>query len=168
MGMTGLMAGMAVGQAGLSIAGGYAQKREAEYNAALLRQQAGMVGEQQKLEAMRYDRAIRRAEGQTVARTAASGLELSGSPMAIMIDTITQMELDKAIGQYNLEVQKTYIHGQARQTQMAGRRAVQAGYTGAFSSLLQGGKQFLDAPAFTGKATIPKERSYPAWTAKYR
>lgn len=161
MGMSGALMAMSTAQAGMSIIGGYQQKKEAEYNASVLRRQAGMIGEKQKLEAMRDDRAIRQAAGTTVARTAASGIEFSGSPMTIMIDTIQQMELDKEINQYNLQMQKGYVYGQAAQEKARGRRAVMAGYSGAFSALLSGGKQYLKRkPVFQQTKQPTSRRTY--------
>lgn len=158
---TGLMIGMGVATAASQIMGGRAAKDEAnynasialsesEYNASVLRKQAGMVDEQKKLLLAQDNRAIRMIMGETIAVTAGRGIELSGSPMAIMIDIGTQMEMDKMIGQYNLDVQKFGILSQAEsvtragrtraaQYRRAGKTAERAGYTGALTTLFKTG-----------------------------
>lgn len=144
---TAAMVGLGFLQAGTSLMGGITRSREieaqAEYNAKVYEQQAKMIDEQKKLEAYQYDRRIRRARGTNVARVAKAGLMLSGSPLAVMIDTETQMLLDKAIGQYNLEVEKRYTLSAAEESRrrgdVASRTAFWGGYTNAFTSMLTTG-----------------------------
>jgi hypothetical protein len=142
------LVGLGVLQASMQIASGITRsseiEAEAKYNAAIYEQKAGMVEAQKNLEAYQYERAIKKARGTAVARTAKAGLLLSGSPLAVMIDTETQMLLDKSIGQYNLEVQKRYaLSGAAeyrRKGKISSRTALMTGYTNAFTTLLQTGK----------------------------
>jgi ribosomal protein L13E len=143
--VTTALVGLGVLQAGAQIYSGIAASREAktqgEYNAQIYEQQAGMIEAQQGLEGYQYDRAIRKTRGTTIARTAKAGLLFSGSPVAVMVDTETQLLLDKAIGQYNLEVKKRYTQSGAAEYRRRGaieaRTALLAGYTNAFTSLLQ-------------------------------
>jgi len=143
--VTSAILGLGVLQASAQIASGITRsaeiKSQAEYNATVYEEQAEMVEAQKGLEAYQYDRAIRRARGVGVARTAKAGLLLSGSPLAVMIDTETQMLLDKAIGQYNLDIQKRYAVSGAteyrRRGEVESKVALTAGYTNAFTSLLQ-------------------------------
>ena len=144
---TAAIVGLGVTSAGLQIASGYAVRKrakyEGEYSAQVYEQQAGMIESQKQLEAYQYNRAIARMRGKGIARTAKAGLLLSGSPMAVMIDTETQMLLDKSIGQYNLEVKKRYALSGARYSRYTGREtgraAVFGGYTNAFTTLLSTG-----------------------------
>ena len=144
---TAAIIGLGVTQAGMQIASGISASKQAkyegEYNASIYEQQAGMIEEQKKLEAYQYNRGIARVKGTTVARTAKSGLLMGGSPLSIMIDTETQMLLDKSVGEYNLEVQKRYVQSGARYYRYAGKEASNAalwgGYTNAFSTLLSTG-----------------------------
>ena len=157
--MTTLLVGMGVAQAATQVMDGMAAKTEADYNAsialsesrynaAILHQKAGMIEDQKKLQAAQDNRAIRMVMGRTTAVTAAKGIQLSGSPMAIMIDTRTQLEMDKLIGQYNLDVQKYGVISQAESVtragqtraasyRRAGKTARTAGYVGALSTLYQ-------------------------------
>ena len=139
------LAGSAIG-AGMNIMAGQSQaaeaKRQGEYNAKVYEQQAGMIGEQKRLEGLQYDRARARLKSTGIARTAGSGFEMSGSPLALMLDTETQMNMDKEIGQYNWEVQKRYTQSGATAYRDIGanqsRLAKWTGYSNAYSTLLNG------------------------------
>ena len=131
MGVTGVIAGLGVAQAGASIIGGIQQNREAKrnasaiesesaYNAGVYRQQAGMVEQQKQLKMQQDARNIRFAAGKTTAMAAAKGLQMSGSPMAILVDTLTQMEMDKAISAYNYDVEKVSLESKAVSTERRG------------------------------------------------
>jgi hypothetical protein len=148
--------GLGLAQAGTQVAGGIATNNEAKYNASILNKQAdaitaqqGMITAQQGLEAYQYNRAIGQTIGTGTARVAKSGLKMSGSPMAVLIDTQTQMELDKSIGQYKLEIQKynleankQYTIAQAEAVKRKGKSALMSGVTNAFSTLLNTGMSF--------------------------
>lgn len=118
-------------------------KGAGEFNALVYEQQASMVQEQKKLEEYQYNRQISRMRGAVTARTAGAGLNLSGSPLAILIDNETQMKFDQAIGQYNLEVQRKFaLSGAVYQRTTADEQARLArfkGYTNAFSTILGAG-----------------------------
>ena len=62
--------------------------------------------------------------------------------MAVMLDTLTQINIDQAIGQFNLEQEKQYKMEQAAAFKRQGKQAMYAGYTGALSSLLQGASSY--------------------------
>jgi len=139
--------------AGTQIAGGIAASKEAKYNASLYEQKAGLISNQQGLEAYQYNRAIRQMSGTLTSRTAKSGFALKGSPMAVMIDNLTQMELDKSIGQYNLEVEKRYALAGAEAYKRQGKTALIQGYTNAFSTILKGGFDVgMSSGAFTSQS----------------
>ena len=124
--------------AGQQIASGIAQSRESEYNAKLYQQQAKVLDIQSGLETYQYNRAIRQASGKTVAAVAKSGLRLEGSPMAVLVDTMTQMELDKSIMQYNYKVEKGYAMAGSEQYKRQAKAQMIGGFTNAFSTMLQG------------------------------
>ncbi len=129
-------------------------KEQAEYNASIFEQQARMIEGQKGLESTQYDRAIRRTRSTAIARTAKSGLLLSGSPIASIIDAESQMRLDQSIGQYNLEVKKRYAISGAIETRRRGKigsqTAIQAGYTNAFATLLKTGVSAYAGGTFSG------------------
>ena len=94
---------------------------ESKYNAAILDQQAGMIEEQKNLRIGQDKRAIRFIQGQTVAMTAHKGIEMSGSPLAILIDTSTQMQMDLAINAYNYDMEKYGVLSQKEATLRKGQ-----------------------------------------------
>ncbi len=153
---TAALIGLGAMQAGTSLASGYVKSKEAEYNAKLLEQSAGafdiqssLVEKNKQLEAYQYNRKIGQVIGTSTARTAKAGITLSGSPMAIMLDTYTQMEIDKRIGQsnydlqkYNIGIEKSRTLSQAETYRRQGRTALFSGYTNAFTSALQTGVNY--------------------------
>ncbi len=136
------LVGLGALQVGTSIASGYAQNNEAKYNASLAEQQAANIENQKGLTAYQYNRQIGQVAGTTIARIAKSGLTMSGSPMAVMLDTYTQMEMDKRIQMSNLETQKQQSLSQAQAYRRQGKNAIFSGYTNAFTSALSTGVNY--------------------------
>lgn len=153
---TAAIVGLGMMQIGTSIASGYAQNKEAKYNAGLLEQsasqydvQTALIEKNKQLDAYQANRQIGQVIGASRARTAKAGLTLSGSPMAVMLDTYTQMEIDKRIGQssydlqkYNTQIEKSRILSAAEAYRRSGKSAVIAGYTNAFTQALQTGVNY--------------------------
>jgi hypothetical protein len=133
--------------AGGQIAAGKQQSRmikaQGEYDAQVYEQQAEMIQQKQRIEADQANRAAARMRGSVMAKVGKSGFMYSGSPLAVMVDNETQMELDKSIGQYNLEVQRRNSLSGATWSRYAGsenaRIAKNTGYTNAFSTMLMTG-----------------------------
>ena len=129
------------------IAAGRAQaksyQRQGEFNAQVYEQQAGMIQEQKKLEEYQYNRRAAKLRGSIISRTAGAGVLLSGSPLALLIDSETQLQYDKAIGQYNLDVQSRFAQSAAANARYAGqeqaRLAKFTGYSKALSTILNTG-----------------------------
>lgn len=147
--MTAAIVGLGVAQAGTSMIGGMMQNKEAKrnasaiesesaYNAGVYRQQSGMVEQQKQLKIQQDNRAIRFAAGKTTAMAAAKGIEMSGSPMAILIDTMTQMEMDKAISSYNYDVEKIALESQAQATRYKGASLADAYRRGGRDAMIGG------------------------------
>ena len=119
----GLGVASGLGQMAAGQAAGKAANRDAQYNASIKSQQAGMIADQQSLLAAQDARKLRFAMGKHTATTAGKGLEMTGSPMAIAIDTATQMNMDASIGQYNLEIDKRMALMEAESLKRGGRMA---------------------------------------------
>lgn len=113
---------------------------QGEFNAQVYEQQAGMIQEQKKLQDYQFNRQAAKARGSQISRTAGAGLLLSGSPLAMMIDSETQMLLDQAVGNYNLDVQRNYALSAAKasrdQAYQNAKLARSTGYTNAFTTLM--------------------------------
>ena len=121
-------------------------ERQANYNAEIYEQQAGMITEKKKIQDYQFLRDANRARGSIVAATAGKGLRMGGSPLAILIDNETQMQYDKAIADYNLDVERNYAKSGAINTRQQGaidaRNTRTAGYTNAFSTILNTGTNY--------------------------
>jgi len=139
-----IIAGGGAMSATSSIMAGNAQakgiKQQAEYNASIYDQQAEMIKESKKISDLQFIRNSATARGKSVASTASRGLLLSGSPLAMMIDNETNMQFDKAIQDYNTQVQVNYAKSGATNTRIQGRNqarlATYTGYSNAFSTVL--------------------------------
>ena len=103
-----------------------AAQQEASYNAGIYRQQAGMVEQQRQLKMQQDARKISFTEGKITQMTAAKGLKMSGSPVAVLNDTMTQMEMDKAISSYNYRMESHFLETKARGEEMRGRTIANA------------------------------------------
>lgn len=109
---------------------------EAKYNARLKEQEAGLISFAKGVAAYQADRTIGLAMGTITQRIAKSGIEFSGSPIASMLDTTTQMEYDKLVEQYNLDWQKKAAEAESAQYYKKASQAKKMGWINAFSSLL--------------------------------
>lgn len=154
MGFGGVLLAMSAIQGISQIGQGYAQREESKLNATLLEGKAGMIDVQKGIENTQYERLKARTAGQTVANIAASGVTMSGSPMAVYLDTMTQINIDQAIGQFNLEQQKRYTKSEADAYRRQGKSQVSAGYTNAFSTMLQGASSYAMYKGYGAKSTF--------------
>jgi hypothetical protein len=121
---------------------GYAQKAEANFNATLVEGKANLIDVQKDIENAQYNRLKGKVMGQSFAAMGASGVMPVGSPMAVLLDTETQINIDQAIGQLNLEQQKRYTQAEADSIRRQGKQAVYSGYSGAFSTMLKGAGEY--------------------------
>ena len=130
-----------------SIAGANQQakaiQKQAEYNAQVYGQQAEMIKEKKKIQDTQFLRNAAQVRGTIISRTAGKGFLLSGSPAAVLADTETQMLFDKAIEDYNLDVERNFALSAATNTREQGRvnsrLARYSGYSTAFSTILNTG-----------------------------
>ena len=126
-------------KAGSQIATGKLERAEAEYNASLYDAKAANIDVQKSIEFKQYEQSKRRYAGAVVASTAKSGLAFTGSPIAVLSTSLANIEMDKQIGQYNLEVEKRFTQSQAQNMRTAGKIAQQTANANAFSTMLSGG-----------------------------
>ena len=118
-----------------------AARQTAEYNAqvteneAVLQQRARV-----REEATLRQNSARLAATQRVA-TAASGVQMSGSPMQALFDTYMNTEMDALRIQYASDIEQTAAEANAELTRMEGRARASALKTRSYSSLLSGGER---------------------------
>jgi len=149
----GIMLAFSAVQAVQSVGQGYAQKAESKYNAAVLEGQAGMVDIQKGIEYEQYERLKRQTRGKAKAIMAKSGIEPTGSPMAVLLDTEAQINKDQIIGQLNLDRQKRGILSQKESVLRQGKYAQRAGYMNAFSTMLKGVSNYAMYKGMFSKGT---------------
>ena len=142
---------------------GQAANNEAKINASLMEGKAGLIDVQKGIESAQYDRLKGQYMGKTIANVAGAGLKLSGSPMAVLSDSQKQINLDQAIGQFNLEQQKRYTLAEADQIRRQGKQAVQTSYTNAFSTILSGVSKYA---TYQGWGTSGFDTNIGAKTAR--
>lgn len=142
MSFGGILLAMTAVQAINSIGKGYAEKAEANYNATIFEGQANVVQAQKEIEYGQYQRQKGQVLAKSMARVGGAGIGLGGSAMAVMLDAQTQIGIDQAIGQFNLEQEKQFRLNQASQARRGGKAAVSAGYSNAFSSILTGASNY--------------------------
>lgn len=118
-------------------------KRQAEQNSQIYEQQASMVLEKKKIQDYQFNRQAAQARGMIISRTAGKGFNLGGSPLAILIDNETQMQFDKTIEDYNLEIERNFALSGSKNIRAQGvaqsRLARYTGYSNAFSTILNTG-----------------------------
>ena len=164
MGIGGALFAVSAAQAVGQISQGYAQSAEADYNAtvsrnageyngALLDDKGRLIDVQSSIDQGQYTRSGGRLAAQSTATIAKQGTGIEGSALAVMIRNETELNIDKAISKLNFDTDKNYTAAEASQARRqgnlqadsykrAGKAAVTNGYTGAFSSLLQGASNY--------------------------
>ena len=107
-----------------------------EYNAKVTENEAVLVARQKVAEeAILRKNSKRLAATQRVA-TAASGIEMSGSPLQALADTYFNTELDALRIQYSADIAKTAAEVNAELTRAEGRARASALRTQSYTSLL--------------------------------
>ncbi len=147
---TALLLGGGAFSAATQIGAGNAQakavQKQAEYNAQVYGQQAEMIKQKKQITDYQFNRESASVRGSVMAKTAGKGFLLSGSPLAIMIDNESNMQFDKAIADYNSDIETNYALSGARYQRESGaanaRLAKTSGYTNAFTTMLNTGVNY--------------------------
>lgn len=125
-------------------AGGFLESRAesnlGESRAAVYEQQAQATRQSQILLESQKRRIIASRAGQQVSAVAGSGIKMSGSPLALLADSLANAEMDLAIDKYNSEVDAR------RATNAAGMERFEARQRSARSSF-SAGRSFLGTAA---------------------
>lgn len=145
-GLTGLIqvVGMAASAFGQYQAGQDASKA-AKYNASIARQQADMRQQQAQLEIERQRRQNELMKSRQVALYGKAGVKMTGSPLAVMDATATEMDMDTQIMKYNADVDSTRYRSEAAIADMDAGIYERTGTIKAGTTLLtQGGQMVSD------------------------
>lgn len=142
MGLGGVLFATAAAQAVTSISQGYAQKSENNYNATLLEGKANLIDEQGQIQSGQYDRLKGETLSTSMATVAKQGIAPQGSALAVMLNAQTQINIDQSIAAFNNQQDKNQTMAEAAAQRRAGSAAVNSGYSGAFSALLNGASTY--------------------------
>ena len=153
----------AVVGAGMSAFGQYREGMDAgeasRYNADISRQSAEMTETSGALDAERQRKQVSRLVGSQKAKYGASGVELTGSPLDVMIGTATEGELDAQIIEYNTKVKARGYQSQAEYDEKLAGIYERSGIIKAGSTLLTQGAQ-IGAGYLTSVKTPTSTSSY--------
>ena len=125
-----------------SVQAGRVAKAQGDYNAAIAEGQAKWIDWEKSLENEKYTKFRNKFISSAIVASAGAGIALSGSPMASLLDSVTEINIDNAITQANLEQQKQYKVSEARMARTEGKNAQRAGVINAFSATLKGASNY--------------------------
>jgi len=139
--LTTMIVSSAASKAVTSVGQGYAAGAQDSYNATI----AGLKGQalqvQDQITQGQYVRKAGQLLSTQTATAGAAGIEPTGSVAAVMLDSQTQINTDMAIAHFNNQLEQNYASSEVTQANIAQKSDITAGYTNAFSDILQGGEQ---------------------------
>jgi len=128
-----------------SVYGSYKEGQDAaeasRYNASIARESAGMTEQAGALDAQRQRKQVSRVISAQKAQAGASGIELTGSPLDVMIESATEGELDAQIIEYNTKVRARGFMSQASYDDQLATTQERAGLFKAGTTLLTSATQ---------------------------
>lgn len=161
MGVESALLATAVIGTGISAYSSYREGQDAaeasRYNAEISRQNASMVEASGALDAARQRKQVSRLIGTQKALYGGAGVELTGSPLDVMINTAAEGELDAQIIEYNTKVKSMGMMSQAAYDEKLAGIYERSGIFKAGSTLLTQGSQI--ALGYMGSPTSPKAES---------
>ena len=120
----------------------YSTHQTAKYNEKVAEQQAQQVTAKAKYDADLHRQRVQRLLSKQRALYGKSGVEMSGSPLLVMEDTIEQGEIDALAIQYGGDVESARARSQANLYKMQGRSAIVGGAARSGGTLLSGYAQY--------------------------
>ena len=138
MGFSGALVALSAVKGIADISKGYAVSAENKYNASLAEGQANLFQVQGDIQQGQITRQGGQILSKQTAIAGAAGIQPTGSAAAVMLDTQTQINTDKAIAKFNSQENVNYANATAAQYKIKASQAVSGGYANAFSDLLSG------------------------------
>lgn len=114
-----------------------------DINATVYEQKAQAERERQKLLEVQKRKIIESEIGTQVSMFAKGGIKMTGSPIEVMMDSLTNANLDIAIDRYNSEVSARGFETDAQIEKYEARRRSALMYAEASSSFLKSSSQLL-------------------------
>lgn len=140
-----IIAATAIAGAGLTAYGQYMQGSQAakaeQMNKQLYEQQAEQVDRARQIENEKMARQKKSVMSRGMAVIGAKGISPTGSPMEVMLDTMTQMELDRQTMNYNADIAKSRALSGAAMAGEYAKNYQTMGTLGAASTLLTEGNR---------------------------
>jgi hypothetical protein len=121
-----------------SLAASQAQASAAQAQADIYDTQAQMELERGRFEADRSTRQARRIVGQQVANYAASGIELAGSPAAVIDDTATEAALDIGAIRYGADARSGNLSARAELQRQSAKATSSTAILGFLTPVISG------------------------------
>jgi hypothetical protein len=118
-----------------------AARQTAEYNAKVAENEAILLERAKVDEEKRLRQSSRRLAATQRVATAASGIEMSGSPLQALADTYFNTEMDALRIQYASEIEQTGKLAEAALTRASGAARSAALRSASYQSLLEGGSK---------------------------
>ena len=118
-----------------------AARQTGEYNAKVRENEAILVARQKVEEEANLRRQSKRLVSTQRLATAASGIEMSGSPLQALADTYFNTEMDALKIQYAADIAATAAEAEATLARAEGRARAASLRTQAYQSLLSGGEK---------------------------
>ena len=127
-----------------------------DYNAQIAEQDADLIREGAKLEEFKSRKKLKQFTGNQVAAYARSGVEMTGSPLDVIQDSMANAELEIAINQFNLETKARGKESEATRMREYGEKEKTASQIQAAGTLLS------SAGDFASKYYVPKKKKIGA------
>lgn len=143
----------ATANANLAEMQGRESKIASDYNAAVARANAEAIRASSEIDIQKQIKAKGALRGEQVAGYAKAGVKLEGSPLAVIIDSAAQAELDMAITRYNTETSASQAEYQAKEFTRQGQAAVSLASTQAAQQRAIG-KYYIGQGWMSGAGTL--------------
>lgn len=125
-----------------SVMGGLQAKAMGDFQATQYEDAAKQASAQGLFEETQIRSQSREYLGASRATVGESGIQLQGSPIKVIEQSMANYETDALMARYNASLESRGLYGRAQAARIEGRNARTAGYIGAASKLLQAGADF--------------------------
>jgi len=146
-----------------SIQKGSSMQRAEEYNATVARQQAAAIRTSADLDIYRQKREARAMKSKQEALYSKAGVQLSGSPLEVMVDTAANYNLDQMITDYNAKVGISRAENEAQYDTYLGQTYANEGLAKAGRTLLATGSSIAMLGASKKAPANTKSTKFQTW-----
>jgi hypothetical protein len=117
-------------------------KQASDYNATVLEQNAQATRISSSLREMGERKSMRELEGAQLSAFARSGVELTGSPLKAMFNSMANAEFDIAVNNYNAEISARGYESEATMRRYYGEQGMYSGMAKAGITMAKAGVEF--------------------------